>query len=436
MSLFYDNKQNRVYVRRNQQNQPNQQSRNINRLNQRPIMMNQRNNQNNIFNNRNNMNIDDSKVDEGVNIIDNLINNGQNNSNSDLVEMDVNEFMNQFNNQKQSQNNNQANSQAQNSQANNQQNNLNLLEGPRGMPGLRGPPGPPGPPGSSNLDESMIEDLKNMLKEYSDNSKRDKYNVKTLLYGIKKTNITELNDKKLSSSNNLKIMKNNEIGSKIIYDSFYLSPNILEINEYSSYNFIHEKKVEKFINIYDENDYQYFPIDYTPSGFPINIKNSKSKYNNLIITNVSWNIIQNINDTKYEEANILGITPNINEMAYKNINLSVNFELHSQIPLHLLSNRENIIPYRNVNIKVANPSKTCLFKVQNIKINKLNGFRENNIVIPLNNFYNLFNSLLCVRVSLDEDDIYYLKGFDANEKLNYGHVPFSQFILNFDYYLQ
>ena len=426
MSLFYDNKQNRVYVRRNQQNQPNQQSRNINRPNQRP-MMNQRNNQNNIFNNRNNMNIDDSKVDEGVNIIDNLINNGQNNSNSDLVEMDMNEFMNQYNNQKQSQNNN---------QANNQQNNLNLLEGPRGMPGLRGPPGPPGPPGSSNLDESMIEDLKNMLKEYSDNSKRDKYNVKTLLYGIKKTNITELNDKKLSSSNNLKIMKNNEIGSKIIYDSFYLSPNILEINEYSSYNFIHEKKVEKFINIYDENDYQYFPIDYTPSGFPINIKNSKSKYNNLIITNVSWNIIQNINDTKYEEANILGITPNINEMAYKNINLSVNFELHSQIPLHLLSNRENIIPYRNVNIKVANPSKTCLFKVQNIKINKLNGFRENNIVIPLNNFYNLFNSLLCVRVSLDEDDIYYLKGFDANEKLNYGHVPFSQFILNFDYYLQ
>lgn len=431
MSLFYDNKQNRVYVRRNQQNQPNQQSRNINRPNQRPMMVNQRNNQNNIFNNRNNMNIDDSKVDEGVNIIDNLINNGQNNSNSDLVEMDMNEFMNQYNNQKQSQNNNQANS-----QANNQQNNLNLLEGPRGMPGLRGPPGPPGPPGSSNLDESMIDDLKNMLKEYSDNSKRDKYNVKTVLYGIKKTNITELNDKKLSSSNNLKIMKNNEIGSKVIFDSFYLSPNILEINEYSSYNFIHEKKVEKFINIYDENDYQYFPIDYTPSGFPINIKNSKSKYNNLIITNVSWNIIQNINDTKYEEANILGITPNINEMAYKNINLSVNFELHSQIPLHLLSNRENIIPYRNVNIKVANPSKTCLFKVQNIKINKLNGFRENNIVIPLNNFYNLFNSLLCVRVSLDEDDIYYLKGFDANEKLNYGHVPFSQFILNFDYYLQ
>jgi len=433
MSLFYDNKQNRVYVRRNQQNQPNQQSRNINRPNQRP-MMNQRNNQNNIFNNRNNMNIDDSKVDEGVNIIDNLLNNGQNNSNnynSDLVEMDVNEFMNQFNNQKQPQNNNQVNS-----QANNQQNNLNLLEGPRGMPGLRGPPGPPGPPGSSNLDESMIEELKNMLKEYSDNSKRDKYNVKTLLYGIKKTNITELNDKKLSSSNNLKIMKNNEIGSKIIFDSFYLSPNILEINEYSSYNFIHEKKVEKFINIYDESDYQYFPIDYTPSGFPINIKNNKSKYNNLIITNVSWNIIQNINDTKYEEANILGITPNINEMAYKNINLSINFELHSQIPLHLLSNRENIIPYRNVNIKVANPSKTCLFKVQNIKINKLNGFRENNIVIPLNNFYNLFNSLLCVRVSLDEDDIYYLKGFDANEKLNYGHVPFSQFILNFDYYLQ
>lgn len=431
-SLFYDNKQNKVYLRRNTQSAQNPQNRMPNRQNQRHRINPKNNNLFNHSNNMNNLNIEESKVEEGVNIIDNLINNRSNSSNdnndNNLVEMDVNEFINQFSNQRQTPNNNQNNNQ--------QQNNLNLLEGPRGMPGLRGPPGPQGPPGLTNLDENMIEDLKNMLKEYSDNSKKDKYNIKSVLYGIKKTNITELNDKKLSSSNNLKIMKNNEIGSKIIYDSFYLSPNILEINEYSSYNFIHQKKVEKFTNIYDEEDYQYFPIDYTPAGFPVNIKNNKSKYNNLIITNISWNMIQNINDTKYEEANILGITPNINEMAYKNINLSIHFELHSQIPLHLLNNRENIIPYRNVNIKVANPSKTCLFKVQDFKINKLNGFRENNIVIPLNNFYNLYNSLLCVRISLDEDDIYYLKGFDNNEKLTYGYVPFSQFILNFDYYLQ
>lgn len=432
-SLFYDNKQNKVYLRRNTQSAQNPQNRMPNRQNQRHRINPKNNNLFSHSNNMNNLNIEESKVEEGVNIIDNLINNRSNSSNdnndNNLVEMDVNEFINQFSNQRQTPNNNNQNN-------NQQQNNLNLLEGPRGMPGLRGPPGPQGPPGLSNLDENMIEDLKNMLKEYSDNSKKDKYNIKSVLYGIKKTNITELNDKKLSSSNNLKIMKNNEIGSKIIYDSFYLSPNILEINEYSSYNFIHQKKVEKFTNIYDEEDYQYFPIDYTPAGFPVNIKNNKSKYNNLIITNISWNMIQNINDTKYEEANILGITPNINEMAYKNINLSIHFELHSQIPLHLLNNRENIIPYRNVNIKVANPSKTCLFKVQDFKINKLNGFRENNIVIPLNNFYNLYNSLLCVRISLDEDDIYYLKGFDNNEKLTYGYVPFSQFILNFDYYLQ
>ena len=298
------------------------------------------------------------------------------------------------------------------------------------MPGLRGPPGPPGPPGNSNIDEELIQDLKNMLKDYTCKTK------KTLLYGIKKTNITDLNDKNMSSSNNLKIMKNNEIGNKIVFDSFYLSPNILEINEYSSYNFIHQKRVEKFTNIYDNTDIQYFPIDYTPSGIPINIKNSTSKYNNLILTNLSWNIMQNINDTKYEEANILGITPNINEFLYKNINLCINIELHGQIPSKSFNNRDNIIPYRNDNIKVSNPAKTCLFKAKTIKINKLNGLNENNIVIPLENLYNLYNSLLCIRITIDDDDIYCLKGFDNNEKLTYGHIPFNQFILNFDYYLQ
>ena len=47
------------------------------------------------------------------------------------------------------------------------------------------------------------------------------------------------------------MMKNNDIGNKVIFDTFYLSPNILEINEHSTFNFIHEKKVEKFFRMYN-----------------------------------------------------------------------------------------------------------------------------------------------------------------------------------------
>lgn len=398
MSLYYDNNKNRIFVRRNTIN--NRQQQRINN-GERERYFNNTNSRINLGNNV----IDENKIDEGVNLISNLVDDKK----DDLVEMSINDFLEKFN-----------------------KNQNNIIEGPRGLPGMRGPEGPQGPPGISNLDEETADELKIMLKNFK------KLNVtnKSLLYGIKKTNITDLNNNKFSSSTFFKMMKNNDIGNKIIFDTFYLSPNILEINEHSSYNFIHNKKVEKFINIFNKNDYQYFPIDYIPAGFPINIKNNHSRYNNLVINNFSWNIIQNINDSKYEETDILGLVPNIEEYLYKNINLTINFELHSQIPLQLLDNKENIIPYRNNNVRVLNPSKTCLFEVKNVKINKLNGFLDNKITIPISNFYNLYNTLLCVRISIDEDDIYYLKGFNNNKKLTYGYIPFSQIILNFDYYLQ
>lgn len=407
MSLYYDNKHKKVYVRRDMI--PNIQNR-IN-INNRHRYFNNNNSQINLNSGNH---LDENKINEGLNVIDNLVNN--NNDDNNIVEMNADEFIKRFGN-------------SNNTNTNNSNN--NVIEGPRGVPGLRGPEGPPGPqgpPGSIDIDQETLNNLKLLLKS------KDK-SYKNLLFGIKKTNITELNDNKISSTNFFKMMKNNEIGNKIIFDSFYLSPNILEINEYSSYNFIHNKKVEKFTNIYDHSDNQYFPVDYIPSGFPINVKNTKSVYNNLVIKNFSWNIIQNINENRYEDSSILAIVPNINEYQYKNINLTVNFELHGQIPINF-TNNDNIYPYQNKNIKVSNPSKTCLYKVKNKKINKLNGFEEDQIIIPLNNLLDLYNILLCVRISIDNEDIYYLKGFNNNEKLTYGHIPFSQFILNFDYYLQ
>ncbi len=382
MSLYYDNKQNRIYVRRN------------------------------TINNRDYQIINNSDRERYFNSTNSRIN-LNNNNNDNLVEMSISDFLDKFNS-----------------------NQNNVIEGARGLPGLKGLQGEKGiqgPPGDSHFDKDTADKLKLLLKDYHNKSFN---NVKSLLYGIKKTNITETVNNKYSSSSYFKIMKNNDIGNNVVYDTFYLSPNVLEINEHSSNNFIHTKKVEKFINIFKKNEYQYFPVDYIPTGFPINIKNNHSRYNNIVIKNLSWNIIQNINESKYESTSILGIVPNINEFLYKNISLTLNFELHSQIPLQLLSSNENIIPYRNNNVKVLNPSKTCLFEIKNFKIDNLNGFSDESIKIPIKNYYNLFNTLLCIKISIDEDEVYNLKGYNNNQKLTYGYIPLNQIILNFDYYLQ
>ena len=483
MSLFYDNKNNRVYIKKdnlqaktilgnttvhnqnhnyknaqyfsNKMNPIKLPSHNVQQHYQNNIKNNMMNgNQDNFKNNINNVGIDDindlddNKTNQGINLINNLIQKQEHDSNiihdinnknsNDLVEVNIQDIFNQYHKN----NNNQE--EKVNNISDNEIN--NMIEGPRGLPGLRGPVGPQGPPGNSNLDDELVEKIKkffinknindieqeNQIKEINNTSN----NKTTLLYGIKKTNISESNNKKISSSNFLKILKNNEVGNNIIFDSFYLSPNILEINEYSSFNYVHNKQVERFFNIYDDRDIQYFPIDYVPSGFPINLKNKLSRYNNLVITNFTWNIIQNINDSKYDETELLGICPNINELMHTNIDLTINFELHSQIPVQLINNRENIIPYRNKHVKVSNPSKTCLFKIKKIKVNKLNGFKDTTINIPIHNCPNMNNSLLCVRISLDDDAVHQLKGYDSNEKLTYGYLPFNQIIFSMDYYLQ
>lgn len=403
MSLYYDNKQNRIYVRRNT----------INNRDQHIINNGDRERFFNTTNSRINLNNNNSSFDQQMNEINNIVNEENSNTNDNLVEMSISDFLDKFNS-----------------------NQNNVIEGPRGLPGLKGPQGEKGnqgPPGDSYLDENTAEELKLLLKDYRN---KPVENIKSLLYGIKKTNITETVNNKYSSSSYFKMMKNNDIGNNVVYDTFYLSPNVLEINEHSSNNFIHSKKVEKFVNVFKKSDYQYFPVDYIPTGFPINIKNNHSRYNNIVIKNLSWNIIQNINESKYESTNILGIVPNIDDFLYKNINLTLNFELHSQIPLQLLSSNENIIPYRNNNVKVLNPSKTCLFEIKNFIIDNLNGFSDEVIKIPIKNYYNLFNTLLCIRISIDEDEVYNLKGYNNNQKLTYGYIPLSQIILNFDYYLQ
>ena len=177
MSLYYDNKQNRIYVRRNT----------INNRDQHIINNGNRERYFNTTNSRINLNNDNNSFDQQMNEIDNIINEENSSTNDNLVEMSISDFLDKFNS-----------------------NQNNVIEGPRGLPGLKGPQGEKGnqgPPGDSYLDENTANELKLLLKNYN---KTPVENVKSLLYGIKKTNITETVNNKYSSSSYFKMMKNND----------------------------------------------------------------------------------------------------------------------------------------------------------------------------------------------------------------------------------
>ena len=212
----------------------------------------------------------------------------------------------------------------------------------------------------------------------------------------------------------------------IIFDTFYLFPNIMEINTKTQTNIISEKKIEIYENIYDLVDKQYFPLDFSPTGINIPFKNNNIKYNKVKISNIYWNIFQSINSQKYKKDEILCSVPNKTEFIYNKINLQINFEFHSQVI-------PDITPYRNNKIKNKSSAHTCLYKVQNIIIDTLNGCNFNDIIIDLPIDLNLNCALLCIKISVPEISFNILKGYDKNNNIFYGYIPFSQFIVQFDY---
>ena len=126
---------------------------------------------------------------------------------------------------------------------------------------------------------------------------------------------------------------------------------------------------------------------------------------------------------------MLSIIPNKNDFIYKKINLQINFELHSQV------SKDSILPYKNLNIKNVTPANSCLYDVFSIKINTLNGSYFNNLEINLIPDYDIQCALICIRISVPDDTKNILRGFDKNNIPSYGNIPFSQFIINFDYEL-
>ena len=285
------------------------------------------------------------------------------------------------------------------------------------------------------------QDDNNIVKNQDDNNivkNQDDNNIikKDLIYGVKKTILSDFNYLYHSSNSNDFIIGLNKNLNKnnSIFDCFYLFPNISEINTKSETNIINEKKIDMFKNINNLNDIQYFPIDFVACGINIPLKSKNKSYTKLIIKNIFWNIFQSINIKNYTNNEILSIIPSKNDFLYKGVILQINFELHSQVSNNIIDQYEyQILPYKNLNIKSLTPANSCLYEIENIKIDTLNGSYFDNIEINLIPELNIQCALLCIKISVPDESLQILKGFDKNNTLFYGNIPFSQFILNFEY---
>ena len=229
-----------------------------------------------------------------------------------------------------------------------------------------------------------------------------------------------------SNSNDFKIGLNKNNKPNLIFDCFYLYPNISEINTKIETNYINDKIVKKFGT-------QYFPLDFIPSGTIIPLKTNNKTYSKLIISNIYWNIFQSIKKENYSYNELLCYVPDRIDFVYKSIKLQIDIELHSQINNNILSN--NILPYRNDELLNITPANTCIYRSVSIELGNLNGSYLDNIEINLLKELDLECCLLCLKISVPDYSSDILKGFDKNNKIFCGYIPFSQMIINLDYEL-
>jgi hypothetical protein len=278
----------------------------------------------------------------------------------------------------------------------------------------------------------------NKISSKEDKSSEIKFSpsyFKGALFGIKKTPHSDFNFANVSSnSSDFKICLNNK--KLEIYDCFYLSPNILEINSKTDTNIINEKKVEIFKNKTDINDIHYFPIDYSPTGILLPLKEHSNK---IIIKNIYWNIFQSIKNDKFDNNEILCVIPERTEYINAHVKLQINFEVHTNVSKKIEDKYGDVIlPYKNIvrgqkKDSVINPSLTCVQTVQSFKIENLSGSNNNNFEFNIPSEFNLSSVLLCVKISVPNEVVPIMKGYDKSRNDYYGSIPFSQFILNFDY---
>jgi hypothetical protein len=264
----------------------------------------------------------------------------------------------------------------------------------------------------------------------SNNNTKIINNKKIIKYGIKISNNEERNFKNLNSNNDIKLTFRNKQRS-LFYDTLYLYDELYN-NLITNYS-IEDMNIDIFKNKYDNNDIQYFPTNInTIHGNIIPLKGTG--LNVIKLKNIVCNIKQSINNNSTSN-NIVGIMYNTNKIIEKNLSLFIFFELHSKINNEGYKDNERMFPYYNNKYKNSNPNNTCLNTVKKIKINKTNNnFDEDDEVeISFLNDINLNDVLLYVRIGLTKKNEEELFGTDINNNQIYGYIPLNEFNISFEY---
>ena len=155
-------------------------------------------------------------------------------------------------------------------------------------------------------------------------------NKKIIKYGIKISNNEERNFKNLNSNNDIKLTFRNKQRS-LFYDTLYLYDELYN-NLITNYS-IEDMNIDIFKNKFDNSDIQYFPTNInTIHGNVIPLKGIG--LNIIKLKNIVCNIKQSINNNNTSNTtsnNIVGIMYNTNKIIEKNLSLFIFFELHSKI---------------------------------------------------------------------------------------------------------
>jgi hypothetical protein len=268
----------------------------------------------------------------------------------------------------------------------------------------------------------------------SNNNNKIINNKKIIKYGIKISNNEERNFKNLNSNNDIKLTFRNKQRS-LFYDTLYLYDELYN-NLITNYS-IEDMNIDIFKNKFDNSDIQYFPTNInTIHGNVIPLKGIG--LNIIKLKNIVCNIKQSINNNNTSNTtsnNIVGIMYNTNKIIEKNLSLFIFFELHSKINNEDYKDNDRMFPYYNNKYKQSSPNNTCLNTVKKIKINKINNnFDEDDEVeISFLNDINLNDVLLYVRIGLTKKNEEELFGTDINNNQIYGYIPLNEFNISFEY---
>ena len=258
------------------------------------------------------------------------------------------------------------------------------------------------------------------------NNKNKINNKKKLIYSFKTTHNEERNFKNLHSNNDIKLTFRNK--RTLLYDTFYLYD---DINNLMTNYSLENMNIDIFKNKDDYNDIQYFPTN-AINIYGNVIKLKKNGLNIIKLKNIVCNIKQSINNNTN---NIVGIMYNTNKIIEKNLSLFIFFELHSKINNEGYKDMEYLFPYYNNKYKQTSPNNTCLNSVKRIKINKINNNFDvdDELEISFFNQLNLDEILLYIRIGLTKKNEDELFGTDINNNQIYGYIPINEFNISFDY---